>query len=112
METFYDTSSFPSFSTLRGEQEEQIPFLIDHSLNGTDCDAKVFELFFLSTVIDRIVQETNKYAKRVCAKLQYERPHIRKRPWKNLTRSEIQCFNGSQICMRILVIGDKRNFFC
>ena len=67
VEEFCDTSSFSSFTTLRREQQEQIPFVIDHRLSDTDCGTKIFELFFSSTVIDRIVHAKNEYAKRVRA---------------------------------------------
>ena len=46
VEEFYNIGSFPSFTPLRREANERLPFVIDQSLCGANSTVDTFKLFF------------------------------------------------------------------
>ena len=102
-EEFWNSASV-DFVRSRDNFTGPIPGLKSRGPGGVPLPQTVFDLYWTDAVVDRIVLETNRYAREVLPCMENEQPRTKGGPsWKDVDRSDIRGWLG--IC---ILMGCKR----
>lgn len=91
------------------EYSEEEEFLCKNT-DGNDPFA-LYKLFFTDRILEKIVEETNKYATR-CINISSSSSRMHQQAWQSVTRDEVNTFIGILLIMGVVPLPEIRLYWC
>lgn len=111
VDEFNSTGCYSGFRRMSRKEDEVLPKIFPPPNGETVTSTTVFREYFSDSFLDRMFSSTNEYVRIKRAEMNNLYLHVRQRAWKIVTRGDIMIFIASYIYMRVVKVGDKRDYF-